>query len=123
MNKKSDVKQYVIGSLLAGTLSAVCLAGMKKIDRKMQKKNVVTLLDVRDRESYQKGHIPGAVWIPFEDNPDFMSQVPKYTILILYCYRGNLSMKVTGILRQAGYPAYSLAGGYENFRQQTGKKE
>ncbi len=91
--------------------------------RKMQKKNVVTLIDVRDRESYQKGHIPGAVWIPFEDNPDFMSQVPKYTILILYCYRGNLSMKVTGILRQAGYPAYSLAGGYENFRQQTGKKE
>ncbi|MBO4991103.1 MAG: hypothetical protein J6E42_02990 [Firmicutes bacterium] len=38
MNKKSDVKQYVIGSLLAGAVSAVCLSGMKKIDRKMQKK-------------------------------------------------------------------------------------
>jgi hypothetical protein len=36
--KKSTKKDYFIGSVIAGAVSAACLAGMKLIDKKMQKK-------------------------------------------------------------------------------------
>ncbi len=36
--KKTNKKDYIIGSIIAGAVSAACLAGMKLIDKKMQKK-------------------------------------------------------------------------------------
>ena len=38
MSKKHNKKDYLIGSIIAGVTSAVCLAGMKLINTKMQKK-------------------------------------------------------------------------------------
>lgn len=90
--------------------------------RKMQQQNRVVLVDVRSREAFKRGHIPYAVSIPFEDNPSFMSQIPRRGILVISCYRGNLSARVTGLLRQNGFTAYSLAGGYEGYLQMTGQK-
>lgn len=39
MDKKTSKRQYLIGSALAGAASALCLAFMKRIEQKMQKKN------------------------------------------------------------------------------------
>jgi len=36
--KKTNKKDYIIGSIVAGVVSAACLAGMKLVDKKMQKK-------------------------------------------------------------------------------------
>jgi len=36
--KKTNKKDYLIGSLIAGVVSAACLAGMKLIDKNIQKK-------------------------------------------------------------------------------------
>lgn len=84
--------------------------------KKLQEKEKVWLVDVRDEESYRKGHIPGAVSIPYSEEQEFWEQLPKKEMMVLCCDRGNLSMKVTMRMRRAGYPAYSLAGGYEGYR-------
>jgi rhodanese-related sulfurtransferase len=41
-----------------------------------------TLLDVREPEEYEEGHIPGAVLIPLSELPDRLSEIdPKKPVL------------------------------------------
>lgn len=37
--KKTTKKEYLLGTIIAGVVSAACLAGMKLIDKNIQKKN------------------------------------------------------------------------------------
>jgi len=85
--------------------------------KKLQEKGNVRLVDVRDADSYRKGHIPGAVSIPYSEERSFFERFQKNGIIILCCDRGNLSTRVTMRMRKEGYPAYSLAGGYEGYRR------
>ena len=84
---------------------------------KLQKQGTVRLVDVREEESYKKGHIPEAVSIPYSEEQDFLEKFEKAGTIVICCDRGNLSAKVTLRMRKAGYPAYSLAGGYEGYRR------
>ena len=74
-------------------------------------------VDVREPERYEKGHIPEAVSIPYSEEPDFLEKFEKKNAIVICCDRGNLSAKVTLRMRKAGYPAYSLAGGYEGYKR------
>lgn len=85
--------------------------------KKMQEKGNVRLVDVREAESYQRGHIPGAISIPYSEEQSFLENFQKSGTIVLCCDRGNLSTRATLRMRKAGYPAYSLAGGYEGYRR------
>ena len=85
--------------------------------KKLQAKGNARLVDVREEERYQKGHIPGAISVPYSEEPDFLEQFQKTGVIVICCDRGNLSAKVTLRMRKAGYPAYSLAGGYEGYKR------
>lgn len=85
--------------------------------RKLQKQGKVRLVDVREAENYEKGHIPGAESIPYSEEPEFLEKFQKTGVIVISCDRGNLSAKVTLRMRKAGYPAYSLAGGYEGYKR------
>ena len=85
--------------------------------KKLQKQGDVQLVDVRDAESYRRGHIPGAMLLSYAEEPEYLEAFQKTKPIVLCCDRGNLSMRATMRLRRAGYPAYSLAGGYEGYRR------
>lgn len=85
--------------------------------KKLQAKENVQLVDVRDAETYKKGHIPGAISVPYSEEQDFLDRFQKREVIVVCCDRGNLSAKVTLRMRKAGYPAYSLAGGYEGYQR------
>lgn len=42
------------------------------------------LVDVRDRDSYDKGHIPGALSMPLETFPARLTELPASTPIVLY---------------------------------------
>ena len=84
---------------------------------KLQERGSVRLVDVREANSYRKGHIPGAVSIPYSEEQSYVLKFQKKGTIVLCCDRGNLSMQATMRLRRAGYPAYSLAGGYEGYKR------
>ena len=67
--------------------------------------------------SYRKGHIPGAVSVPYSEELSFQEKFLKTETIVFCCDRGNLSTRVTLRMRKAGYQAYSLAGGYEGYRR------
>ncbi len=49
------------------------------------------IVDLRDKETYDEGHVPGAVNIPFENLEDEIGLLDKNKEFILYCERGGRS--------------------------------
>ncbi|MEG0090310.1 MAG: rhodanese-like domain-containing protein [Oscillospiraceae bacterium] len=71
-----------------------------------------TILSVRKAEDFAKGHIAGAINIPFgKGMQEKFSEIPAGKPVIVYCYTGQTSSQTTATLRMLGYEAYSLAGG------------
>ena len=73
------------------------------------------IIDLRDERSFRRGHVRGAVNIPYrelEDNMDF----PKEKTLILYCARGGSSMAAARQLAKMGYETRSVIGGFAAYR-------
>lgn len=72
-------------------------------------------IDLRDNMSFNYGHLPGAVNLPFGENfgqeelPEALSKDKK---TVVYCKRGEVSLEAAGLLRQQGIEAYHLEGGY-----------
>jgi len=50
-----------------------------------------TLIDLRNREQYDKGHIPGALSIPFPELPSRLEDLYKAGNIVLYCKSGPWS--------------------------------
>ena len=69
------------------------------------------LIDVREKEDYDKGHIPGAVYADLR-TIRFLHYGLE-TPLFLYCYRGNRSRYAVSILKEAGYTNVTNIGGIE----------
>jgi len=61
------------------------------------------LVDVRSREEYAAGHVPGAINLPVQELPQRMSELPKDRPLVLYCRSGHRSGRAAEMLKQAGY--------------------
>ena len=69
------------------------------------------LVDIRSREEFEYGCIPGASFSSIEE---LFSNPPeeKDKKIIIYCSRGIISIDVAEKLTTMGYDAYSLEGGY-----------
>jgi rhodanese-related sulfurtransferase len=70
-----------------------------------------TVVDVREGYEYVRGHVPGAVLIPLALLPSRLGEVEKQGPVYVICASGNRSVTGAAILRQAGFDAYSVAGG------------
>lgn len=72
-------------------------------------------IDIRDEGSIAYGIIPEAICISESNIDSRISDLPKDKKLIFYCMRGVASAVVAEKLRNEGYEAYSLQGGYHSF--------
>ena len=80
-----------------------------------QDRDQLVLLDVRTREGYAEGHLPGAVNIPFEDLPNRLKELPKSKDIVTYCWDVTciLCTKAAYVLASRGYRAKEMLGGME----------
>ena len=73
-----------------------------------------TLVDIRDLQSFNAGHIEGAIHIDNSSVSDFLMQANKAIPLIVYCYHGNSSQSAADYFNSQGFgKTYSLDGGYD----------
>ncbi len=81
--------------------------------------DTVVILDVRSREGYNEGHVPGARHIPFEALPARMQELPKGNVIITYCWNVTclLCTKAAYILASNGYQAKEMIGGIEEWKR------
>lgn len=66
------------------------------------------LVDVRERDEYLAGYIPGAVNAPL--SAITTANLPKDKPLFLYCLRGTRSKQAAAILRRTGHTVKSIGG-------------
>ena len=79
------------------------------------------ILDVRTREEYAQGHIPGAVCVPNETiGSGEIPELPNRDQLILvYCRSGNRSKQASEKLVKLGYSNVVEFGGIQNWTGET----
>jgi rhodanese-related sulfurtransferase len=72
----------------------------------------VVILDVREQNEWDEGHIPGAVFMPMGEVPSRLSEIPTDKTVIVQCRSGNRSNQVTDYLRGQGFTnVHNLSGG------------
>ncbi len=70
------------------------------------------ILDVRQPEEWNQGHISGALLIPLGDLSARLSELPTDKDIVVVCRSGNRSAQARDILRNAGLSrTTSMAGG------------
>ncbi len=74
-------------------------------------KDAYFLIDMRSEETRAYGMLPGAIPVLPEALSSFAGEHPGRP-LILYCAHGEASLPAAERLRDEGYDAYSLTGGY-----------
>lgn len=87
---------------------------------KLRREEDVLMIDLREREEYEREHIAGALWADWEHLEEEMPQylekqggTPRW--IVLYCDRGNTSLLIARDLARRGYPVMSINGGYRYY--------
>lgn len=69
------------------------------------------LLDVREADEWQAGHIEGAQHIPLAELAARLAELPSGRDIVAVCRSGSRSAAAVRGLRQLGYTAENLDGG------------
>ena len=85
---------------------SITIAELKNRD-----KDSYQLIDIRDAIEISHGAVPDAVMVSAEDI-ETSSEVDKDKLLVIFCARGVVSIDVAEHLKEKGYQAESLEGGY-----------
>ncbi len=82
----------------------------------------VQLVDIRPKEVYAFGTIPGAVNITAtRDDMDGLYALDKGKTVYIFCQSGEISGEITDKLRERGYNAYHLGVGYLGYLKEVMK--
>ena len=87
------------------------------LEARQRQQNGATILDVRELDEWQAGHIPGAWHIPLGQLPHRLHELDPNREWIVVCRSGSRSARATALLRQAGLQATNLAGGLLAWQQ------
>ncbi len=74
----------------------------------------IQIVDIRDDESYEAGHIEGAVHLHNSNLHDFLQSADPEIPVLVCCYHGHMSQGAAAFFIEQGFEqALSLDGGYE----------
>lgn len=71
----------------------------------------VVLLDVREYEEWQRGHVAGSQHIPMGEVPARIAEIDTDATLFVVCHAGGRSLRVAQYLARNGYEPINVAGG------------
>lgn len=90
--------------------------------KEMMETQEVIILDVREQDEYDSGHIPGAVLLPVgtidEDTAAEVIPETDSTVLV-YCRSGNRSKTASSTLAELGYTNIYEFGGINTWPYET----
>ena len=87
--------------------------------KEMLEENHAVVLDVRDKNDYQEGHIPSAISIPRAELDERLDELSKDALYVVYCYNEqcHLAACACRLLASKGYHAMLLDGGYKTWTE------
>jgi glyoxylase-like metal-dependent hydrolase (beta-lactamase superfamily II) len=110
-----------VAQLLAEAAATVPFMSLEELKARIESAEAdLVVLDVRERDAYEAGHVPGARLLPrgqleLRVNQDLPDPTPR---ILAYCEFGRISTLAAATLRQMGYPrAVALDGGMKAWRE------
>ncbi len=82
-----------------------------EVQQRLETGEKLNLIDVREVEEVQAGHIPGIVNIPLGLLEFRMHELDKKTPYIIVCRSSARSGKATAFLEEQGYDVTNMVGG------------
>ncbi len=104
----------VRGQEAAPPASAAGAAEMtvEELKRRLDRKDDVFILDVRNPPEFQLGRIPGSTLIPLPELPRRFGELDRSREIVVHCKSGMRSLKAQQFLRQQGFTnVVNLKGG------------
>lgn len=101
---------FMAQNILNDMTSVITPSQFKTMD-----KDDYILLDVRTEEEFENGHVDGAVNIPVDSLRDRLHELDKEKAIIEYCQVGLRGYIASRILKQNGFKAVNITGGYKSF--------
>ena len=72
----------------------------------------VRLIDVRQPDEYEDGHVPGAILVPLAEVPDRVAEFGSAgDVVYVVCKAGGRSARACEFVRRSGVHAVNVAGG------------
>tara|TARA_B100000925_G_scaffold201572_1_gene152795 strand:+ start:719 stop:1120 length:402 start_codon:yes stop_codon:yes gene_type:complete len=122
------IEHYYLSLPLLVTIILLINATSKKGGTKISPQNLVALsnnetafiVDLRDSEQFQNGHITGSINIPFLNLSNRTNEIPQDKSVILVCEMGNVSPNAGELLKKEGFKELLiLRGGINEWRIQN----
>ena len=108
---------FVAANIIRGDCEHVHIQDILKLDKNQK------LLDIRGHEEIITGMIPGAINIPLEDLRERIGELSKDLEYIVYCAVGLRGYIAYRLLKQLGFKAKNLDGGYKAYKMVLNEAE
>lgn len=79
------------------------------------------IIDVREDDEWQAGHIEGALHVPLGDLPTRLDDLPLDDDMYVICRTGGRSNRAVAWLTNNGFDAFNVAGGMGSWNLDHGK--
>ena len=84
------------------------------LNNKIQQKETLFLLDVREPHEFQFANIAGSVLIPLNQIPNRLGELEPQQEIVVICHHGMRSLQAANYLVQSGYKNIAnLTGGID----------
>lgn len=102
---------------VAGMIAQNVLSGdMPLADWERIGRTDALIVDVREADEFEEGHVPGALNVPLSEMRQRYGELPKNRELWICCGVGQRSYYATRFLAQHGYRPRNLSGGYTTYK-------
>jgi len=121
----------LVGVILVGVVGVVVLSGpadsapvqanalpmeVSVQDAFSMREEGAFILDVRNQDEWDAGHVPGATLIPLPQLASRLAELPQDQEIVVICRSGNRSATARDILLDAGFSSVtSVAGGFNDW--------
>jgi thiosulfate sulfurtransferase len=98
------------------------MGGFQEVDVQQAKKLVdqgnITIVDIRDPDSFEQGHIAHALSVNDRNIEEFISSTDKRKPILCYCYMGFSSQGACQYFKGQGFEkVYSMKGGFTEWQK------
>lgn len=116
-NDPAKAKEYFLDKITFTT-------GPVELSHALEQGADIVVVDVREQEDYEKGHIPGSINLP-QDKWDTQEGLSKDKLNVLCCYAHVCHLAATAAVQfaGAGFSVMEMDGGFEAWKENDLKVE
>ena len=112
-----NIVGFVAANVLRGDVATITWDQIAALDRSQN-----VLLDVRNPPELAGGYIKDAINIPLPQLRQRIGEIPTGKRLVVYCHVGQRAYYACRILKQRGFEAVNLSGGYKTYSHAVGQQ-